>query len=179
MSPSQSTLKGRNRTLWQRLKLFAYRIFIKILAIHYKSYAFSYIIVEDNIRVIHEFRDHEFEKELSALGLCKAGKTLNENRYSLSASGLHFASFWFDFVDKLVIYSEEKEISISREGNEMLLSYPKKTVMKYSDNQSFIQRIFLENKNKKCVPVIESKEEDEIKEIPKKKNKAMEIDDSF
>lgn len=178
MTPSQSTLKGGGKTVWQRLKVFIYRIFIKLLAIHYKSYAFSYTIVVENIRVLHECRDQEFEKELSALGLWKTGNNLNDNRYSLSAWGLHFASFWFEFVDKLIIGSEEKEILISRKGSDLLLNYPKKTTMKYSDNQSSIQRIFLENKSKKYVSVIENKQED-VKEAPKKKNKAMEIDDSF
>ena len=146
---------------------------------HYKSYAFSHTIVEENVRVVHEFRDQEFEKELSALGLCKTGKNITENRYSLTASGLHIASIWFELSDKFTVFGDDREISISREGNEVLLDYPKKTTMKYSDQQSSIQRIFLEYKGYKRTSIIEKNKEEEVTIAPKKKNKAMEIDDSF
>jgi hypothetical protein len=178
MSPSVHLLKGGGKTFWQKTKLCSYRFFIKLLALHYKSYAFSHTIIEDDIRIVHEFRDLEFEKEMSKIGLPINGKTLTGNQYSMTAYGLHFAGSWFEFVDKLIVYYDSQEISISRKRNDSELDYPKKTMLKYSDKQSAIQRIIVENKAKKRVSETESAK-DNILETPKKRNKAMEIDDSF
>ena len=178
MSPSTALLKGGGKTFWQKTKLCSYRYFIKLLALHYKSYAFSHTIIEDDIRIVHEFRDQEFEKEMSNIGLPINGKTITGNQYSMSAYGLHFAGSWFEFVDKLIVYYDGQEISISRKRNDSELDYPKKTTIKYSYKQSALQRIIVENKTKKRTSETGSIK-DNIFETPKKKNKAMEIDDSF
>ena len=96
------------------------------MALHYKSYAFSHTIIEDDIRIVHEFRDQEFEKEMSNIGLPINGKTITGNQYSMSAYGLHFAGSWFEFVDKLIVYYDGQEISISRKRNDSELDYPRK-----------------------------------------------------
>lgn len=148
------------------------------MSLHYKSYAFSHTIIEDDIRIVHEFRDQEFEKEMSNIGLPINSKTLTGNKYSMSAYGLHFAGSWFEFVDILIVYNDSQEISISRKRNDSELDYPKKTTIKYSGEQSALQRIIVENKTNKRTSETES-DKDNILETPKKKNKAMEIDDSF
>jgi hypothetical protein len=178
MAQSAPLLKGEGKTFWQKTKLCSYHYFIKLLALHYKSYAFSHTIIEDDIRIVHEFRDLDFENEMSNIGLPINGKTLTGNQYSMPAYGLHFAGSWFEFVDKLIVYYGTQEISISRKRKDSKLDYPKETTIKYSDKQSALQRIIMENKTNKKVSETENIK-GYVLETPKKKNKAMEIDDSF
>lgn len=148
IKPTNSLLSNKSRTKFGSFQVRLYHYFLNNLLKSYSHYAISdTIYIGDNVRIVHEFRDREFEKELARNKIDFNLKTRLTSIPSVSTKSNHKSHFsYFRFKDLLVIYLGEKELFI-RHDDEYLIDGNQKCKVKCTSGLNGLAQSVIEIKN--------------------------------
>ncbi len=117
--PSNSRMRNPQQdTDSARIGMRLYRFLLDKLAKSYVHYAISDTVdlLGGRVKVVHEFRDLEFEKELSRIGYDVRPKMVSGSLPHRSMRNGHSSSFrYFRFKDLLSVYVDNREFFIKHD----------------------------------------------------------------
>ena len=141
IKPTNSLLSNKSRTKFGSFQVRLYHYFLNNLLKSYSHYAISdTIYIGDNIRIVHEFRDREFEKELVRNKIDFNLKTRLTSIPSVSTKSNHKSHFSY------FIYLGEKELFI-RHDDEYLIDGNQKCKVKCTSGLNGLSQSVIEIKN--------------------------------
>lgn len=116
IKPSDRQLKSRSKGKFLQLSIALYQFSLRQLLKSYQHYAISdSVFIDDGkIKIVHEYRDIEFESELirNKIGF-KIDKIKHSIPISIKKSKTRHNFKFFKFSDSLCIYADGKELFIS------------------------------------------------------------------
>lgn len=188
LSPSIEIIDQSNHTFIQKVWILLYKINIKLLRNLYKAYSVSDTIELDDVKITHEYRDFGFEKEMSLIGIDISPKTESCGvSFSMKNRGLHWGRAFFDMCDSLTLYKGNKEFRINHSKKiETFSSFLGNA--KFSNKSDIISRFsfsIIADENKPLISKSDSSKKNnnasksDSSQTYTRRNRAMEIDDSF
>lgn len=155
ISPSDEVLRLKKKTNMQRFQVWVHRRILDKLARCYSFYAISDSVKINNLEILHECRDMEFERELQRI----TKKAINKSKPNAIAfphhgsRGTHNSYISeFRFTDTLSVVYDGQKYQIRRDYKSIDMEGNAKGILKYSGieellrSTEFIMQVKAKNK---------------------------------
>lgn len=188
LKPSDERLRSKTNGVFGQMQIRLYQLLLKWLLKSYTCYAISDTISIDKgkIRIVHDFRDVNFEEELRRNWIDIRPKLLTTIGLPMrTEKKRHRINFYFfRFTDVVSVYIDDKELFVKHD-NLLTVDGTVEGVLKCSSSEDIIYRTILRIKNDNTSPTSKNIESNSFaykqskRETSTKKYNGFEEDESF